>query len=297
MGVSGNYGQLDLVAALQWVQKSIAAFGGDPNKVAIYGQSGGGQKVNGLMCSPLTEGLFRGAIAHSTSSGGSILPASGVPLEEAETVGDILAGELGVSTLEELRALPWQEIITVSRASGSGYTDLLAVDGWSLQDTIRNTFQAGMQQDVPYIWGMCDYDSATLFNGSVTLAQVITQRTSNIYAYLFMHVPTGWEQEGVRAYHTIDIPYVMGDLSEIERQWERYAVPQGSTNPDPGFDWEDEFLVEAMQAMWIQFAATGNPNVKGLVSWSPYRYNTDQYLQIDVPLEVKSGFSELVHEP
>ena len=82
MGVSGNYGQLDLIAALQWVQKNIAAFGGDPNKVAIYGQSGGGDKVNWLMCSPLAEGLFQRAICHSGVGG-----ISYVPLEEATLVG------------------------------------------------------------------------------------------------------------------------------------------------------------------------------------------------------------------
>jgi para-nitrobenzyl esterase len=284
---SGNYGNLDLIAALKWVKKNIASFGGDPERVAIFGQSGGGRKVHWLMCSPLAKGLFRGAIVHSGSQ-------TTVPLEQAEQAGENLAAKLGASDLAALRAKSWQEIITVSRASGSGYTDNITVDGWSLPDTFTNTYEAGRQKDVPLIIGLVPLDGSSTFYGTTELLPTIRQLHSKIYAYLFTHVPTGWKLEGVKAYHTIDMPYVFAGLEEIVSQWERYAKPQGSTNPDPGFDWKDEYMIDAMTSMWIQFAETGNPSVKGLVRWPAYDYRTDRYLQIDVPLEVESGFSELV---
>jgi para-nitrobenzyl esterase len=272
------------------VKKNIAAFGGDPERVAIFGQSGGGNKVNLLMSSPLAKGLFQRAICHS----GVNPPYNGTPLEQAEQYGENLAAKLGASDLAALRAKSWQEIIIASNTPGSGFSSFPTVDGYFLPDTIQNIFETGRQHDVPYITGMVEFDSASIFNGARDFVPTIRQLHSKIYAYLFTHVPTGWKLEGVKAYHTIDMPYVFGGLEEIVSQYERYAKPQGATNPDPGFDWRDEWLIDAMQAMWIQFAETGNPNVKGLVRWPPYESRTDQYLHIDVPLEVESGFSGLV---
>ncbi len=95
---SGNYGMLDLVAALKWVKNNIAAFGGDPDKIGIWGQSGGGSKINWLMTSPLSEGLFNAAISQSGGGGGT-------PLATAEAKGVALFTKLGISTLAEFRQI------------------------------------------------------------------------------------------------------------------------------------------------------------------------------------------------
>ncbi|MEB3736413.1 carboxylesterase family protein [Halopseudomonas pachastrellae] len=104
---SGNYGQMDLVMALQWVQDNIAAFGGDPGNVTIFGQSGGGGKVYSLMNSPQAIGLFHKAIVQS---GFAPLDTTGEPgdsLAESEAIGAALFARAGVESLEEARALPW----------------------------------------------------------------------------------------------------------------------------------------------------------------------------------------------
>jgi para-nitrobenzyl esterase len=247
----------------------------------------GGRKVHWLMCSPLAKGLFKRAVSHSSMF-------NTIPLEEAEQRGENLAAKLGASDLAALRAKSWQEIIIAANAPGSGYTATTNIDGWSLLDTMRDIFETGKQYDVPYMIGMVGFDATTIFPDTVAFVPTIKQLHSKIYAYEFTHVPTGWKLEGVKAYHTIDMPYVFGGLEEIVSQYERYAKPQGATNPDPGFDWKDYWLIDGMQDMWIQFAETGNPSVKGLVIWPPWESRTDRYLHIDVPLEVESGFSELV---
>jgi para-nitrobenzyl esterase len=107
---SGNYGLLDMVAALQWVRDNISAFGGDPSRVTIAGQSAGAFAVNFLCASPLTKGLIHGAIAES---GGSILPSSirpNIQLKQAEQQGVEFAKNLGASSIQELRNKTSQEI-------------------------------------------------------------------------------------------------------------------------------------------------------------------------------------------
>ncbi|HIQ53729.1 MAG TPA: hypothetical protein EYH51_10770, partial [Pseudomonas pachastrellae] len=114
---SGNYGQMDLIMALQWVQDNIAAFGGNPDNVTIFGESGGGRKVLSLMASPQAAGLFHRAISQS----GTLRPDTRT-LADGEAVGLSVQQRMGVDSLAEMRAAPWNEV--AAAATRLEYTNI-----------------------------------------------------------------------------------------------------------------------------------------------------------------------------
>ena len=229
-GTSGNYLFMDLVAALQWVQKNISAFGGDPKNVTIFGQSGGSRKVVNLMASPLAKGLFHRAIGES--GGGA-----GITLKEMESRGEKLFAKLGVDNIEDpiaaARALPWEKIIeagqiilTESKMSPPAFWDSV-VDGWFLQDTPANIFKAGKQNAVPFIMGA---NLGELTGPGVILMTHVIPAYVNLFAgankvggkaygYIFDHVPAGWKKDGAVSSHGMDLPYVFGDLDSKSAIW------------------------------------------------------------------------------
>jgi len=177
-GVSGNYALLDMIAALQWVRRNIAAFGGDPDNVTIEGQSAGAAAVHALILSPLAKGLFHKAIAQSIS----LLAAQAQTLAEAEKAGaaasvtdnggtpwdprdDRVIGPFGSQSLAEMREMPPAELLKVAWRGGP------VIDGYVLPGGILEVLKAGRQNDVPLLTGMVEGD-ADLFGGyPVTLTQ------------------------------------------------------------------------------------------------------------------------------
>ncbi len=114
---------------------------------------------------------------------------------------------------------------------------------------------------------------------------------------MFTHVPANWKAEGQTAWHSIDNNYQFNFLegSVAARFGSRLTFPT-LENPDPGLGPEDDRVADSFARLWAQFAATGDPSVEGLISWPPYEPETDQYLEIAYPLEVRTGFSKLICE-
>ena len=154
---SGNYGLMDQVAVLRWVQKNISAFGGDPDRVTLFGESAGGRAVALLMVAPSSRGLFHRAIAES----GAVRAVS-FSLEEREQFGRKMAAELGCDKmpdpLQALRSKSWKELSSVAE----GFISDPIVDGWVVPPEPRVLWAQGKQHNVPMILGSNQHE-ATLY--------------------------------------------------------------------------------------------------------------------------------------
>jgi len=162
--VSGNYGLLDMIAGLEWVQKNVSAFGGDPGRVTIFGESAGAIAVSQLCASPLAKGLFHAAISQSGGSFGPVRAGGGPgenmqPLNAAEKDGASWAQAVGAPRLADLRGMPAQKLMDAAqRQRGLSWP---VTDGWVIPDDQYRLYEVKRNNDVPVLIGYNSDEGAT----------------------------------------------------------------------------------------------------------------------------------------
>ncbi len=303
---SGNYMYLDLIAALEWVKKNIAAFGGDPANITIFGESGGGGKVIHVMASPLAKGLFHRAIIQS----GSVPMA--ISLKEREAIGQELFVKLGVAgepdPLAAARKLGWEKLVAAASAmfiTNPGVYAAPTVDGWLMPDTPDNMFLAGKQNAVPLIVG-CVLGEVngrstvlvfpTMISGALTLLYGAEQTGVNGYAYIFDQMPAVMRERGIASCHALDMSYLFGTGEKLGEALVFLRLIPPEDKDKVVFSEEDRQVSDDMRELWAAFARTGDPNTAGVTKWPVYRADADEYLLISWPLTVKNGFAQIKPE-
>ncbi|HEY0436304.1 MAG TPA: carboxylesterase family protein [Phenylobacterium sp.] len=293
-GPLANYGMMDNLAALKWVQDNIAAFGGDPKNVTAFGESAGGILINDLMSTPKARGLFAKAISES---GFGRIP--GLPMAQAEKVGVDYAAGLGVTAtgaeaMKQLRALSADAL---SKPAGQ-VTPIL--DGQILPEGPAAAFAAGRELKVPYIAGGNSWE-ASLFPDNTPLdrlpnkdrviaaygapadvknvqwdlgtetaviepdrllARLHVKNGQKAWVYYDSYIPASQRATVHGLSHGGELIYVFGNLPEKERTQGGRTIP--AATPD------DRKLSTAMTDYWAAFAKTGDPDSAGGPKWPRY---------------------------
>jgi len=324
---SGNYGILDQQATLQWVQRNIGQFGGDPSRVTIFGQSAGADSVFIHLSSPQSKGLYQHAIIESGpfwENGPTIKHVR--PKAEAEQFGQEFAANLGytgpdavrqmrkMSAAEVINATPWYPSDWLSNY-GAHFSP--TVDGWVLPDFTENTFTLHHQNPVPLMIGTNADDGYTLVEGAnMTVPEYVTfvrnYFRQDADAVLLQYPANSTAEVQLRLgqimtrYDFADAAkYAAGSMSDLNP--DTYLYRYSYHIPDPNlpplaFHGSETYLLFGHQVpsdpsvpdnvvdLWTRFAKTGNPNGGMNLTWPKYTREGSQYLDINTVPTVMSGY-------
>lgn len=316
---SGNYALLDQIAALQWIQRNIARFGGDPANVMIFGHSAGASNVVSLMASPLAKGLFHRALAQSGTSLGVR-----TPLAEAEKAGVKFGETLGASSIAALRQRSAEDVLKAQRPQMG-----VNVDGWVLPQDVYAIFAAGQQARVPLAVGTVadDAPGAGVAPATAADAQKAATTTYGELAGKYLELfPAGTDAEAARSAHAYRTNTALANARMLARLHSKTAqspvywyyfthvspTPEGLMwggrpaaswgayhgseivyvfNAFPLQDWPwrptDLKLGDMVSSMWVNFARSGSPNGSGLPQWPAFDSKTDALMNFGDPAKAQ----------
>ena len=325
---SGNYGIMDQVAALQWVQRNIGAFGGDPSKVTIFGQSAGAESTLIHLVSPQSKGLFQQAIVESGTfwTNGAEIDAL-YSKADAEQLGETFAQSLGYSgpdAIAQMRKLSYGEIANTTPWPASSFQMVNSrhfeptIDGWLIPDSPDTLFRLHRQNPVPLIIGSNANDGTTLAaDANMTVPEYQTfirnRFGKDAGAVLAKYPANSTEEVQLRLeqimtdYDFTDaVKFVAGSMADLNQSTYRYQYsyvlpgqPYGAFHgsetillfkvPIPS-DPVNDAVSENLIDLWTRFAKTGDPNGGMNVTWPKYTRDGGQYLDIGAVPIVKSGY-------
>ena len=315
----GSHGVLDMIAALEWVQRNATAFGGDPDRVTIFGVSAGGMAVNTLMSTPESDGLFHRAISESGYGTWRLphLSEARWGLPSARDQGAAVIAEAGFDlgdepSADDLRALPFEDLNNL----GTGFW--VPITGTVLPDEPGIVFARGEQHDVPYITGGNSFEG-TIFRAFQMAPDdyfaTFGERESQARGLYGADGEADEDADRVAAAtsfgdqrYVISARYLaeqMKTVSSPARTYYFQYVPEAQRERFPGAPHGSEVayafgdthhpeaeryggadgdaLGDAMAGYWTRFAATGDPNGDGAPEWPEYDGESDTWMVLDAP--------------